>query len=249
MGDELAALEAAELTVHYEPPHQFDPDLVMQAACQLRARLAQAQGAKIFVRKRIPVGAGLGGGSSDAAATLRLLLRLWQQKLPDEELFHIALQLGSDVPFFLRPCPALVRGRGERLYPVPLQLPHSFVVLYPGFSISTAWAYAALQRSEELRPEPAIPWDTLLPRLATEPELFSQYFANEFEPVLFARYPVLRRLRDALRKAGAFYAAVTGSGSAVFGIFESADAASRAAHQWQGSTVRAFVCRMYTGEA
>ncbi|MCS7176736.1 MAG: 4-(cytidine 5'-diphospho)-2-C-methyl-D-erythritol kinase [Candidatus Kapabacteria bacterium] len=246
-GDHLVAEEAPEICVEYEPPQEFAPDLVRMAAELLRKEWGLPSGAKILVRKRIPVGAGLGGGSSDAAAALRLLTRLWKIGLSREQLLHLAQRLGSDVPFFLYQQPALVRGRGERVQPVLLSLPYTFVVLYPGFSISTAWAYAQLQRSERWQSEPEVPWDYVLSALSREPGLFQRYFANDFEPLLFAHYPKLRELRYYLLQSGAFYAGVTGSGSAVFGIFETETTAQAAARQYEDSAVvRAYVCRMYS---
>jgi 4-diphosphocytidyl-2-C-methyl-D-erythritol kinase len=249
LGDELTAEPAAELSVRYVPAQRFPRDLVREAAERLRGALGIEAGAKILVRKRIPVGAGLGGGSSDAAAALRLLQRLWGRTLPTRQLQQLALQLGSDVPFFLQPQPAFVRGRGERLQPLSLVLPYTFVVLYPGFPISTAWAYGQLQSPSELRPEPAMEWAEVLLRLPTEPELWRSCFVNEFEPVLFRQYPQLQLLRDELLRLGAFYAAVTGSGSAVFGVFACEAVAARALRRWRGSGVKAFLCRMYRGES
>lgn len=248
LGDELSAQPAAELSVCYDPPHTFVPDLVYRTAEQLRAAVGSRNGAKILVRKAIPVGAGLGGGSADAAAVLRLLPRLWQCTVPEEHLFLLARQLGSDVPVCLSRRPALVRGRGERVQLLQLWLPYSFVVLFPGFGISTAWAYAQLRCPEKRRAEPPIPWEELLQGLEIEPALWRQYLANDFEPVLFACYPQLQRLRDELLRAGAFYAAVTGSGSAVFGVFPSEMHARAAARRWESSGVQSFVCTMYRGE-
>lgn len=247
LGDELSAEPAAELSVSYEPPHTFAPDLAYRAAEQLRAAVGSTDGAKILVRKAIPVGAGLGGGSADAAAVLRLLPALWRCMVPEAELFRLAQQLGSDVPVCLIRHPALVRGRGDLVQPVPFVLPYSFVVLFPGFSISTAWAYAHLRCSAR-RAEPPIPWDEVLPGLEQEPALWQQYLANDFEPLLFSHYPQLRQLRDELLRKGAFYAAVTGSGSAVFGVFASEEQARAAARCWYGSQVQSFVCAMYRGE-
>ncbi len=245
LGDELLAEPDRQLRVVYEPPHEFVPDLVSMAARELQEVVGGPYGAKIVVRKRIPVGAGLGGGSSDAAATLRLLCQVWQCAVSHEQLYALAQRLGSDVPFFLLRKPALLRGRGERVQPVPLVLPYTFLVLYPGFSISTAWAYAQLRCSERLRAEPALPWEELLPRLAHEPELFGRYLSNDFEPMLWAEYPQLRQLQRELIQEGAFYAGVTGSGSAIFGIFETEAQAHAAAQRWRGQAIQSFVCQMY----
>lgn len=243
LGDELLVEPSSHVQVEYQPPHHFDRDLVQEAARLLRATATVRRGAKILVHKRIPVGSGLGGGSSDAAATLLLLNQLWQTGLSLQQLLLIAQELGSDVPFFLVRRAALVRGRGESVQPVPLCLPYCFLVLYPGFSIATGWAYTQLGYPLGMRrEEPKIPWEEVLPRLEHDPRLFD-VFRNEFEPILFRHYPQLRFLRDELRKAGALYAAVTGSGSAVFGVFDSERTARQAAQRWGGS-VQSFVCHM-----
>ncbi len=248
LGDELRGESFPHLHLQYEPPQHFPRDLVWEAAQRLRAVAGIEHGAKILVRKRIPVGAGLGGGSSDAAAALRMLLQLWTVELSCEQLMALAQELGSDVPFFLLRQPALVRGRGERLQPVALELPYWFLVLYPGFPIATAWAYDNLRCPPGLQAEPALAWDEILAQLPKAPTLFERVFRNDFEPMLFRSYPELRTLRDELRDSGAFYAAVTGSGSAVFGVFESEQAARRAARRWSAS-LQCFVCRMYTQES
>ncbi|GBD06273.1 4-diphosphocytidyl-2-C-methyl-D-erythritol kinase [bacterium HR21] len=245
LGDELVAEPSAQLQIEYRPAHHFDRDLVWEAAQRLRAETKVRQGAKILVHKRIPVGAGLGGGSSDAAATLHLLNRLWHTGLSLERLIVLGRELGSDVPFFLLRRAALVRGRGERVEPLALRLPYWFLILYPGFAIATAWAYKQLGCPPGIREEPAIPWHELLWRLERDPALLERVFRNEFEPMLFRHYPQLRTLRDELRRVGALYAAVTGSGSAVFGVFDSEHAAQRAARRW-GGTLQSFVCQMFT---
>ncbi|MCS6965299.1 MAG: 4-(cytidine 5'-diphospho)-2-C-methyl-D-erythritol kinase [Candidatus Kapabacteria bacterium] len=247
-GDELMAETSPDLCIRYQPPQLFERDLVRQAAERMQETLRISRGAKILVHKRIPIGSGLGGGSSDAAATVRLLQRLWGHRVDDEQLQRLAQGLGSDVPFFLRPQPAVVRGRGERIQPVSMCLPYSFLVLYPGFPIATAWAYAQVDLAGVVRcSEPAVEWEAIVPSLALQPELFQRYLVNEFEPVLFAHYPVLRQLRDELLQAGAFYAAVTGSGSAVFGVFATEDEARRASRRWDHSPIQTCVCRVFTG--
>lgn len=123
-----------------------DSNLVVRAARVLAERLGRPPDARIRLEKRIPVGAGLGGGSSDAARTLGLLVRLWESPLAPEELATIAALLGSDVPFFLTGGEADVEGRGERVTPLPDSPPEDLLLLVPPFAISTADAYAAHRR-------------------------------------------------------------------------------------------------------
>ncbi len=247
--DELRAEVAPELSVEYTPAHEFANDLVLQAARKLQQRLGIATGAKIWVRKQIPVGAGLGGGSSDAAACLLLLQRLWGRELPAQELAHCAAELGSDVPFFLHPTPAIVRGRGERLQPVQLRFPYPIVVLYPGFSISTAWAYAQLRQvPPPHRVAPPQEWEGVLAEIASAPEQLPRYFCNDFESVLLPHYPMLGELQRALYECGAAYAGLSGTGSALFAVFRSVEHAERALQLRERLPgAQAFLCHVLEG--
>lgn len=123
-----------------------DSNLVVRAARALAERLGVAPATRILLHKRIPVGAGLGGGSSDAARTLALLSRLWDSRLPPGDLASIAATLGSDVPFFLTGGEADVEGRGERVTPLPDSPIEDLLLLVPPFPVSTADAYAAYRR-------------------------------------------------------------------------------------------------------
>ncbi len=247
--DELRVEAAPELSVQYTPAHEFANDLVLQAARKLQQRLGITAGAKIWVRKQIPVGAGLGGGSSDAAACLVLLQQLWGRGLPTQELAHCAAELGSDVPFFLHPAPAIVRGRGEQLQPVRLCFPYPIVVLYPGFSISTAWAYAQLRQVPPThRVAPPQDWKKVLVEIASAPELLPRYFCNDFESVLLPHYPMLGELQTALYESGAAYAGLSGTGSALFAVFRNVEPAERALQlQERLPGAQTFLCYVLEG--
>ena len=108
----------------------------------LQNRLGEPAGARIHIRKAIPVGAGLGGGSADAALVLRELPRLWGVDVTEDTLRDLALELGSDVPYFLEPGSALARGRGEQLVYTRLEIPYTILLCYPNIQVSTAWAYS-----------------------------------------------------------------------------------------------------------
>ena len=175
--------------------------------------------------KRIPMGAGLGGGSSDAAAVLLALPALSGKTVPMERLIPLAAQLGSDVPFFLLGGTAAVLGRGEELYPLE-DLRNRFVlVVSPEVHVSTADAYRAL--SARLTAE------SVRSKLAEfQAQLWSggdEWATNDFEAVVFEQYPRLKAIRNGLLRAGAMSALMTGSGSSVFGIFASAEDMERAA--------------------
>lgn len=165
--------------------------------------------------KRIPMGAGLGGGSSDAAAVLLALPRLAGKVIPVERLIPLAAQLGSDVPFFLLGGTAAVLGRGEELYPLEDLRSRHVLLVSPDVHVSTPDAYRAL--SARLTPE------SVQPKLTDfQARLWSAEMApavNDFEPVVFEQHPQLKRIRNRLLRAGAATALMTGSGSSVFGIF------------------------------
>lgn len=206
------------------------------------ARLAlEAMGISARVRfrleKRIPVGGGLGGGSSDAAAVLLALPVLAGRPLAMEKLTELAARLGSDVPFFLFGGVAAGLGRGDQLYPLPSLPPLSGLVIAPGVAISTAEAYRALGRGTLTMPPDFNMMDSfqaLVWRLAsaTLPTAYAGGWAvccqNDFEEVVFQSHPRLQSLKRALRKLGAEPALLSGSGSSVFGIFATSGGAERA---------------------
>ena len=220
-----------------------ETNLVMKAALRLAEAVGVEQGAALHLDKRLPHGAGLGGGSSDAAATLRLLADLWKLDTPEETLRALALALGSDVPFFLGPDAAYATGRGEILTPLHdpatgalYQLPYALVVVVPPVCVSTAEAYARVCPHATGRPD----LRTLV--LSNDLARWRTALVNDFEKPVFEVVPAIRAVKEDLLEAGAGYAAMSGSGSAVFGVFEDEDKATAAAegarrqgHRvWQG---------------
>jgi 4-diphosphocytidyl-2-C-methyl-D-erythritol kinase len=218
-------------------------NLVWKAAQMLWAasgRSGELRDALVTLQKNIPAKAGLGGGSSDAAATLIGLRQLWKLRIADEELYKLASKLGSDVPYFLVGGTALGLGRGDEVYPLE-QLPRYHVVLVmPPFGVVTKDAYEWLDADRKRDAERGR-------------ESFSQHSAendsrplfvgitlvNDLEPPVTARHPVIGQLTQQLTDRGAMIAAMSGSGSTVFGVFESAAVAKAAARglQAQGSRV------------
>jgi 4-diphosphocytidyl-2-C-methyl-D-erythritol kinase len=168
----------------------------------------------LYLHKIIPMGAGLGGGSSDGAFTLSLINRLFQLNCREEELKAFALELGSDCSFFLLNQPAKATGRGEELTPIELpQLKGKIILLAnPGIHISTAWAFGQLDLSQ---PGPVFPAIENLPL-----EKWKEVLLNDFEPVVFKAHPEIAGIQDQFYKMGAVYAAMTGTGSTVYGIFD-----------------------------
>ena len=168
---------------------------------------------KIFLEKRSPVGAGLGGGSSDAAFALRMISTLVNLELSDRELASYAAQLGSDCAFFIYNRPMFGSGRGEVLEPFELDLKgYRIEVFIPeGIAVSTADAYRGI-----VPHEPEVPLKEILHRPVGS---WKDSLDNDFEQTVFAKYPALASVKAELYKKGAIYAAMSGSGSAFFGIF------------------------------
>jgi 4-diphosphocytidyl-2-C-methyl-D-erythritol kinase len=192
-----------------------------QALWEAAGRRGDPVGVRVAIRKRIPVQAGLGGGSSDAAAALRALAVLWRVR-PDR-LGPVAASLGADVPFFLRGGTALGLGRGDCLFPLADAPRMPVVLALPAFGVSTPEAYAWWDRDEAARTGPNR--DGGRPGPLGLPDA-----GNDLEGPVSARHPAIRVLAGRLRRAGASYAAMSGSGSAVFGLFGgSRDAAAAAA--------------------
>jgi 4-diphosphocytidyl-2-C-methyl-D-erythritol kinase len=209
-----------------------------QRLWEAAGRNGDPRDARVTLEKQIPVRAGLGGGSSNAAAALLALRRIWKLKVADEALYAIAAGIGSDVPFFLVGGTALGVGRGEEVYAID-DLPRLWVVLaFPPFGVATADAYRWL---EDLRAKkgPAA--------LAPNPffKLAGHFvpLANDLEPPVVERHPVIGTLKNRLMEMGAAMAAMSGSGSTVFGVFTAAPAAKAAARNLRRSGVRVQTTR------
>ena len=197
-----------------------------EALWRAGGRAGEPRDVTIELTKRIPSQAGLGGGSSDAAATLLALARLWDLDLPHRILARLAATIGADVPFFLSGGAALGIGRGDELYPLA-DLPRwSAVIVMPPFGVSTAEAYAWKDRDPDsastsppaaLDPRMARTWLGRLPALT-----------NDLEGPVGRRHPDITAAVAALRRQGAWLAAMSGSGSAMFGLFPTSRAANSA---------------------
>ena len=210
--DELEIEEAGEFSFDGEGVI-WENDLTVRAYRLLEADFGLPPVA-IRLRKMAPVGAGLGGGSSDAAFALTMLDSIFGLGLGQERLAAYAARLGSDCPFFIYNRPMVGRGRGELLTPCPIDLsPYRIEITVPqGVSVSTREAYGGIVPRERLTPIeeilslPVAQWRGLL--------------ENDFEPQVFALHPELAALKERFYASGALYAAMSGSGSAVYGIFE-----------------------------
>lgn len=188
-------------------------NLVLQAYRLLKNDYPDLPAVRIRLHKRIPPGSGLGGGSSNAAFFLKAIDELLELKLPPQQLHRYALQLGADVPFFLLNTPTLATGIGEVLEPLELNFPYRIQVVLPTVFSETAAAYrnldlAACNTATDLRRI-----------LSGQHKAWPELLHNDFEPSVFARFPQLAAYKQALYDKGAVYASLSGSGSALYGLF------------------------------
>ena len=167
---------------------------------------------RLFLHKAIPMGAGLGGGSSDGAFALEMMVRMFSLPVDAERLAAYSLKLGSDCPFFLVNRPAYGTGQGERLETLPLDLSsYRILLVHPGIHVSTAQAFGGVR--------PAIPSVRVKDIVAQPVETWRGLLVNDFEKTVFAAHPEIGRIKDAIYSAGAVYASMSGTGSSVYGFF------------------------------
>ena len=223
-------------------------NLVHRAAAEVLGRAQQSIGLDIELRKRIPMGAGLGGGSSEAAATIIGLNRLLGLKWSPTQMADVGQSLGSDVPFFLFAPSAIVAGRGETVRPVVVEGARWVVLVNPGFGVNTKWAYQELAATRtavtplslvqrELDRQSRVSWAQLI--AAGE---------NDFEAPVFAAHEKLREIKRSLQAHGAEIALLSGSGATVFGVFANEARARLAQAQFASENLmKAFVVSTCSG--
>ena len=243
LGDDVEISRAdgppQSVTVHADSPDvpPGEENTVHRAAQAFYGRTGRSEPVAVSIRKRIPIGAGLGGGSTDAAATLRGMNDLLGTGLTTEDLLALAVSVGADVPFFIRGEAARARGIGERLSPAG-PLPRLWmVVLFPNFPVSTAWVYRNL-RFKLTKPSRN---NNLIGNLDTPHEV-AQVMVNDLEKVTIGRYPPIARLKRRLDEEGAIGSLMSGSGSSVFGVFADKADAERAFAGFEGEKdIRAYL--------
>jgi 4-diphosphocytidyl-2-C-methyl-D-erythritol kinase len=204
-------------------------NLVFRAAEKFFATAKVSGGVKIHLEKKIPLAAGMGGGSGNAATTLLALNELWPNPLASEKLFEMAASLGSDIPFFLQDKPALATGRGEKIQPLenfPALAGKAFLLIHPGFGISTPWAYQNLARFPGAVNGQKGRAQKLAGLLQTgDLKTAAAEFYNSLEAPALEKYPVLQLYQEFLLANGAVAALMSGSGSTTFAICENIPAA------------------------
>ncbi len=195
---------------------------------------------KITITKHIPAGAGLAGGSSDAANVMRGLANFFNLPLNNDELIAAATALGSDIPFFLQDkTSAIGKSRGEILTPFQLRLPYYIVLIMPGIHISTAAAYKSLNRTYE--PIATSDHSELIHTLIHQPEKLREYVKNDFEETAFKQEPQLATIKSELYDSGALFALMSGSGSTIYGFFNDEKSVKAAVEKFP--TYRTHICK------
>jgi 4-diphosphocytidyl-2-C-methyl-D-erythritol kinase len=170
---------------------------------------------KMHLHKSIPIGAGLGGGSSDAAFTLKILNEKFSLGLSEDQLRNYALELGSDCPFFLHNKPCLAKGRGEQLEPIDFNLSsYTIILVNPAIHVNTTWAFSNIK---------PVAHKKSIQEVITQPiDTWKHDLVNDFEALVFETYPGTKRIKEILYERKALYASLSGSGSTVYGIFDKA---------------------------
>lgn len=191
-------------------------NLCIKAYHLLKADFPDLPNVNIHLHKKIPMGAGLGGGSADGAFMLKLLNKKFHLNISEDKLTEYALQLGSDCPFFIINKPCFATGRGELMETIKLDLSsYQFVIINPGIHISTKEAFSNLH--------PTTPEKSIKQIIDQPVKTWKEELLNDFEQNIFTLYPTIKAIKDQLYAAGAVYASMTGTGSTVYGIFGSDD--------------------------
>jgi 4-diphosphocytidyl-2-C-methyl-D-erythritol kinase len=222
LADELIATpggEALSFTCDHPEVPSGPENLVYRAALQFQEEAGLKVAAHLELRKRIPVAAGLGGGSSDAAGALKALNLMYGYPLDASRLSALAARLGADVPFFLGPGPAVGRGIGTELSPVSLPA-YNYLLLNPGVPLSTRWVYENLDLAKLTEAPVPAAWD---------PEHPERWVHNDLGEVAIRRLPELAAWLDLVSQAGAISQSISGSGPTIFGLFPTWEAAWEAA--------------------
>jgi len=203
--------------------NDLDSNLVIDTLKLLEKKLKIKLSVDVYLQKIIPIGAGLGGGSSNAASTLKAINQLYNLNLGYELLSSFALQLGSDVPYFLSPIPSYAVSRGELLKKIKLSFGYPILLVNPGIHISTKWAFDKVipgKSKSSLK--------TFLEKSKIDIENMKHYITNDFEEIVFNEYPSVGNIKNKLYEYGAEFALMTGTGSTVFGIFRNLQKARKA---------------------
>jgi 4-diphosphocytidyl-2-C-methyl-D-erythritol kinase len=195
-------------------------NLIIRAKEALENYCGQKLTVEIFLNKNIPIGAGLGGGSSNAASTLLALSQIFNLDISKNHLLDLALNLGSDVPYFLNPVPSFAESRGEVITPINLNLNQYLLIVNPGIHIATKWAFGLTTPVK-----PKVSLKTFVNNDDIDIKDLIGVARNDFEEIVFNQYPEIKKIKDKMMHFGANYSMMTGTGSTVWAIFDDEEAA------------------------
>ena len=218
----------------------LEDNLVYKVIVDFKRRFNVADNFRVTINKKIPMGGGLGGGSSNAAYVLGTLAKLYKVEKDWKNLSIIAQKIGSDVPFFLKSGLAIGQSRGEMLKYFRAIFPYTILIVNPNLSISTPTAFAELNRSEEVGR--VLDLQNLFLRGLENPIIWQEFIVNDFEKIIFDKYQELREIKASLYKYGAEFALMSGSGSTLFGVFNDEETARNAEKQF--SNYFTYICEM-----
>ena len=216
LSDKITFVKSDKLNVNTNSDilNKLTNNLVHKAIELLEERTNKKFLLDIFIEKIIPIGGGLGGGSSNAAITLKTINKIYELGFNFSNLSQLALELGSDVPFFLNPVPAYAESRGEILHSLDMELPYPILIVNPGIKIDTAWAFKKIKPAKPIKSLKAF-----LKANLTDLDYLKEFVTNDFEEIVFQEFPQISDIKDKLYLHGAQFALMSGTGSTVYGIF------------------------------
>lgn len=234
--DTLIFKSSQKIEIETDLPIKKENNLVYKAIKALQNYTGIKKGVTVILKKEIPLGAGLGGGSSDAATTLKALNELWQLNLDIKTLHEIGASIGSDIPFFFYLPICIVEGRGDVVKPLKISKSYTLLLVKPDFSISTEWAYKTLDLKTELTTEYEKInnniWQLYNHLYSGDVDNF--YLWNDLEKSVLEKYPEIDKIKRKLIEAGAKSSLLSGSGSTVFGLFNNKTDAQKALKFFEG---------------
>jgi 4-diphosphocytidyl-2-C-methyl-D-erythritol kinase len=195
-------------------------NLIIKAKESLETHFSIQLPVKVFLDKHIPIGAGLGGGSSNAASTLLAITKLFNLEIDSETIGRLALNLGSDVPFFTNPVPSFAESRGEILYSINLKLEKYILIVNPGIHVATKWAFGLIKPNQ---PEESL--KAFIDKNEISIDEVMKIASNDFEKIVFEHFPEIKEIKEKMIHFGSQHCMMTGTGSTVWAMFDEPEAA------------------------